>query len=88
MNLRESLIEAARHGNIAAVRDALEKGANINAIEYAYGCTALMYASRNGHMDIVKLLIEKDADINAKDDVGATAFMHASRTGHTPEFIS
>jgi non-specific serine/threonine protein kinase/serine/threonine-protein kinase len=43
----------------------LNKGADINAKDTAYGRTALIRAAQEGQMETVKLLLEKGADINA-----------------------
>ena len=76
------LIEAAMQGNIAAVRDALEKGTDINIKSNDSGRTALMHASFNGHTETVKLLIEKGAGVHARTHSGKTALTLASDKGH------
>jgi ankyrin repeat protein len=72
------LIEAAMQDNITAVRDALEKGADVNTKDN-FGETALMYASGQEHTETAKLLIEKGADVNARNNGGETALMNAQR---------
>jgi len=76
------LIEAAIQGDIATVRDALEKGAKVNVKDRYYGFTPLIQASDKGHLEIVKLLIEKGADVNAKNNRGWNALIIASYKGH------
>lgn len=63
---KEKLFEAARKGDVAAVKALLDKGVDVNA-KTAYGLTALGFAADQGHVDVVKLLIERKADVNVKD---------------------
>jgi hypothetical protein len=81
--LNEQLYEAARKGDAAGVRAALDKGADVNA-KFRYGATALFKAADSGHTEVVKLLIERGADVNVKDTFyGATAMTWALEKGHT-----
>lgn len=81
-SVEKLLIIAAERGNLSEAKEAIEKGADINA-EGRYG-TALMRATLNGHLDIVKLLIEKGANIDEKNKHldGETALMRACALGH------
>ncbi len=80
--LENNLFEAANGGNVADVRNLLEKGADVNLKDNS-GETALMKASREGHLDAVKvlladhldcarILLEKGADVNARDKYDVT----------------
>ena len=61
------------------VRLLVEKGADVNAINYE-GETALMIAVDAGdNPEVVKLLLEKGADVNARTKEGETALMIASK---------
>jgi outer membrane protein assembly factor BamB len=62
----DELFAAARAGDPARVKAALDKGADVNA-RTRYGATALTYAADRGALDVVKLLVERGADINAVD---------------------
>lgn len=75
------LIEDAKQGNIIAVRDALEKGVDIELRDND-GYTALIRASKKGHTETVKLLIEKGADVNATEKYFNTPLMFASLKGY------
>ena len=80
------LIKNATQGNITAVRDALENGADVNARDIGVApVTALAAASIEGHTEIVKLLIEKGADVNAKGSrfFYGTAYTNAILGSHT-----
>ena len=62
--------EAAKEGNIEAVKQHLAAGTVVNAIDDDW--TPLKYAAHEGHKEIVELLITKDADVNAKNEDGET----------------
>jgi ankyrin repeat protein/uncharacterized protein DUF3471 len=80
--LNEQLYEAARKGDPAEVKAALDKGADVNA-KFRYGATALFKAADSGHTEVVKLLIERGADVTVKDTFyGATAMTWALQKGH------
>ena len=80
-----ALIQAARDGDIEAVKQHLAAGANVNAkdtkgkvqeVPFQKGWTSLHHAAGAGHKEIVQLLIKKEADTNAKGPKGSG--------GHTP----
>jgi ankyrin repeat protein len=56
------LIKAAERGNIAAVKDLLDKRADVNA--GSEQGSALTLAAFYGHLDVVRFLLDKGADIN------------------------
>ena len=61
-----TIYSAAGNGNIAAVKQYLHAGTDVNARDKD-GLTPLMFATRDGHLDVVKYLVDKGADVNAKD---------------------
>ncbi len=61
-----SIHDAVIDGNIAAVKQYIAAGADINA--KIGGWTALHHAANVGNKAIVELLTAKGADVNAKDD--------------------
>ncbi|MBM3772010.1 MAG: hypothetical protein FJW27_12150 [Acidimicrobiia bacterium] len=63
------MLEAAREGNWAAVREALEQGAPTNA-RFGDGSTALHWAVHWDHLEMVSALIAAKAAVNAVDDDG------------------
>jgi serine/threonine-protein phosphatase 6 regulatory ankyrin repeat subunit B len=75
-----NLVEAAWNGDLQAVKDALEAGADINQ-RNEMGWPALIGSAMNGHIDVVKYLLEKGADVNAENK-GTTALMCAAMNGH------
>ena len=63
--------EAARTGNIEAVKQHLAAGVDVNAKDVD-GINPLHYATWTDHKETVELLITKGADVNAKDAAGNT----------------
>lgn len=64
--LNDQLWEGARVGDVAAVRAALDKGAEVDA-KFRYGQTALFKAAERGHVEVVRLLLERGAAVNVRD---------------------
>ena len=58
---------ASIFGHDSCVSLLLERGANIDALDY-HGCSALIEASYRGHLNVVKILIERGADLNIEDE--------------------
>jgi hypothetical protein len=78
----EELFNAARKGDVAAVKALLDRGIDVNT-KFRYGATALSYASDKGHLEVVKLLLERKAEVNVKDTFyGATPIIWAAQKGH------
>ncbi len=73
MGAFERLMEAAKQGNVEAVRAlVLSHGEIINQRDEV-GATALHHAAFGGHRAVVRLLVEQGAEINATDTrLGAT----------------
>lgn len=71
-----SLWNAAKSGNIDAIKKQLAKGVDINAKDPG-GTPALMMAALGGQTETAEFLISKGADVNAKSGDGGTA-LHAS----------
>ena len=61
-----SIHEAARDGNIEAVKQHFASGADVNAKDDAFRATPLNWAAFGGHKEIVELLISEGADMNVK----------------------
>jgi len=64
--LNEELWNAARDGDVARVKAALERGADMNSGN-RYKTGALFFAADKGHTEVIKLLLDRGADINAQD---------------------
>ena len=82
----DKLFKAVKDNNLDKAREALDEGANVNAVtnvRYQVGKTALMLASNYAHPEMVEYLLENGADVHAKNRYGVTALHIASREGHT-----
>jgi ankyrin repeat protein len=66
-----SIHDAARTGNIEAVKQHLAAGTDVNK-KIKGGWTPLHTAATWGHKEIIELLIASGADLNAKDEYGKT----------------
>ena len=65
-NVNEDFLAAARKGDVAKLKELLDKGADVNT-KTQYGATALAYACDKGHIEVVKLLLERGANVNVRD---------------------
>ena len=81
-----SIHDAAKSGDIEAVKQYLANGTAVN--EGIDGFTPLAFAVDKGHKEIAEILISKGEDVNAKlsnDEgiVSCTPLFFAARSGHT-----
>ncbi len=81
----EKMRQAALDGDEAMVKNLIEAGTNVNALDVE-GHTALMFAAFNGHSNIAQLLLEGGAVVDRRDLMGRTALLYAS-TGPFPETV-
>lgn len=72
-----SLIQAAKSGNIAAVRQHITAGSNLNEKNDFDGCTPVILAAVFGWEEIVREFIKADADLTATNNQKNTA-LHAA----------
>jgi len=63
----DRLIYAVRMGDLGAVKECLEGGANPN-VQNAQRWTPLHCAAFDGHTKIASILLGRGADVNAKND--------------------
>ena len=73
--------KAVKTGNIAAVKQYLAAGTDVNANDED-GETPLYRAAYHGYKEIAKLLIAEGADVNAKNKGGVTPLDCAVYFGH------
>ncbi len=76
-----SINDAAKAGNIEAVKEHLAAGVDVNT-KGVGGMTPLHRAAREGHKETVEFLISNSADVNAKDKTGRVPLHRAARQGH------
>jgi ankyrin repeat protein len=73
----KKLVEAVKTGDVAAMHQMLEAGADVNSCDEE-GLTLLMLASYAGNLTMVKELIQAGAGVNTSDERGWTALMKAA----------
>lgn len=78
----ESIYEAARAGDLAAVKARLASGDTAMDRD-AEGNTPLHYAAVGGNRDVIEFLIEQGADINATNNQGMRPMGAALRAGNS-----
>jgi len=81
----EQLRQAALDGNRAMVKNFLEQGISVDAVD-SEGHTALHFAAFNGHSAILLDLLTAGAKVDSRDMMGRTALMYGS-TGPFPEAV-
>jgi ankyrin repeat protein len=77
----DSLIWAAKRGDLVALETAIRSGANVNS-EDSQGWTALFHAAHHGNTKALQLLIDAGADVNRGRESGFTALFSAVGGGH------
>lgn len=80
--LEDPVAEAARAGDLEAVRRYVEAGLDVNA-PLGDGMTALHWAARNGDAQMASLLLDAGASVSAGTRIGRYTPLHvAARAGH------
>lgn len=84
----DAMIAAAAHGDITLVRSMLDRGADINSLDYQ-GRTALILAAFGNHLALAQFLLERGAPISQGNKEGITPLHTAAEEGHlaTMEFL-
>ena len=77
---QSTLVDAAEHGDRAAVLRLLAQGADAN-IPGPDGTTAIMWAAANDDAELVRALVKAGADVGAKNHFGTTALTEAAIIG-------
>lgn len=77
-DLNDELLEAAGTGNLAAVKNALENGADVDARDAGFGRTAMMTASMHSAIPIMQALLDAGAEVNLQAQLGETALILAA----------
>ena len=65
-NPGDELRRAAGAGDVAKVKELLDKGADVNAAN-SYGGTALAFACDRGHLEVIRLLLDRGANPDTQD---------------------
>jgi ankyrin repeat protein len=83
----DSLIDAARQGDVAAVQALIKKHADVNAAE-GDGLTALHVAAQEGNLQIVQLLLKSKANVAAKTRLGDYTPLHLAAEGAHADVVA
>lgn len=75
------LITAAREGQLAVIKDLMNKGQEVDC-ELKYGSSALMIAASRGHDDIVRLIASAGGKVNRRNKFGISPLSEAAERGH------
>jgi uncharacterized protein len=81
MNKDQTLITAAERNDMAAVRQLLKDGADVQARD-GQGRTALLAATARNRVEIATLLVEAGADVNAQDNKFDSPLLLAGASGY------
>jgi ankyrin repeat protein len=81
-----SIHDAAKEGNIEAVKQHLASGADVNAKD-KNGFTPLHLAAMQGQKEVAELLIANGADVNAKGDGGRTPLDWSHKHPETADLL-
>ena len=76
-----NLWKASADGNLSAIKNALENGSDLNALDPQFGIPPLGWAAISGQTKAVKLLLEKGAKIDDRHRDGSTALHGAAFLG-------
>lgn len=79
--LCEALVKTAEAGEVQAVRELLDRGADVNCVKLGDG-TALIGAARGGQMHMVDYLLERGADPNVTAPGDGSPLIAAARMGY------
>src|SRR5687767_8801544 len=77
-----NLLESAKIGDAAAVRDLLARRTVVDAADRR-GLTPLMWAAAGGNAEVVRLLLDGGAAVDRRAGDGSTALMLAAANGFT-----
>ena len=79
-----ALWDAAKGGDVAALRQALSAGADVDAIDTRTnpnGRRALNWAAWHNHVEIIEELLRHGADVDGVNHTGFTPLHHAAESG-------
>mmetsp|Transcript_53435 Transcript_53435/g.124419 ORF Transcript_53435/g.124419 Transcript_53435/m.124419 type:complete len:161 (-) Transcript_53435:42-524(-) len=74
-------LEAARHGDVEALEQAVAEGASVNAVD-VHSWSALHYAAAAGQLEVCKFLLQQGSDVNSTLNDFSTPLMLAVEEGH------
>jgi hypothetical protein len=76
----DPLVDAVVRGDVAAVKDLLARGSDVDTIDEEYDWSALSQAVSKGNREIVDILLNAGANVNLRNRRGHTALMNGSES--------
>ena len=76
-----ALIAAAWRNDVAAARDLIARGADVNAKDHTQQ-SAYLIATSDGYTELLRLTLAHGADVNATDSYNGTGLIRAADRGH------
>lgn len=78
-----AIFEAAGDGDIARIRELLERSPELVNAKGEQGETPLQRAAWEGHLEAVRLFLDRGAEIDGRNDANQTAILFAAYRGYT-----
>ncbi len=79
---QQNIIELVSKNDVEGVKNALDKGANVNTQDKNKR-SLLLLATINKQVEMAELLVKKHADVNLQDDIQDSPFLYAGASGQT-----
>lgn len=79
---QKEITDLVRKNDIAAVKSALDKGADVNTRDRR-GRSLLLIATVEKHTEMAEMLVSYRADVNLQDDQKDSPFLYAGTSGQT-----
>lgn len=79
---QENIIKLVKRNDIAGVKQALDKGADVNTRD-GNKRSLLLLATINKQVEMATLLTERGADVNLQDNIQDSPFLYAGASGQT-----
>eukprot|EP00475_Leptophrys_vorax_P026276 TRINITY_DN3698_c0_g2_i4.p1 TRINITY_DN3698_c0_g2~~TRINITY_DN3698_c0_g2_i4.p1 ORF type:complete len:141 (+),score=34.50 TRINITY_DN3698_c0_g2_i4:60-482(+) len=78
------LLSAAKEGDVVQIEQALNEGADVNAVEPITAETAMHHAAEGGHIVAIDLLSRRGANMEQPNTFGCTALHLAVQANNIP----
>lgn len=79
---QENIITLVKHNNIEGVKQALERGVDVNTKDH-HNSNLLLLATHNKQVEMAQLLVANGADVNMQADNHDSPFLYAGASGQT-----
>lgn len=79
----EGLIDAINYGDVQFIREFMQKGVDLSAVQFEHGKNILIYAVESGKIDMVREILNlMEVDLNYVDVFGWSALTYAVANGN------